>query len=76
MILDSHGQKVLDVKGQVDYEVIDDALREIFDLLPRSESIELKRLSWSNAKPQKTLSIWLNLFFINKNFLFNKKILN
>jgi hypothetical protein len=36
----------------------------------------LKRLSWSNAKPQKTLSIWLNLFFINKNFLFNKKILN
>ena len=45
VILDSHGQKALDVKGQVDYEVIDDALREIFDLLPRSESIELKRLS-------------------------------
>lgn len=45
VILDSHGQKALDVKGQVDYEIIDDALREIFDLLPRSESIELKRLS-------------------------------
>ncbi|MEM6451725.1 MAG: thylakoid membrane photosystem I accumulation factor [Cyanobacteria bacterium P01_D01_bin.105] len=34
---------VLDEVGQVSYELIDDKLREVFDLLPRTESVELKR---------------------------------
>ena len=45
VILDHNGQKVLDIQGQVEYEVIDDALRKVFGLLPRSESIELKHHS-------------------------------
>ena len=43
VILDGNGKKVLDIKGQVEYEVIDDTLREVFGLFSRSESIELKR---------------------------------
>ncbi|MGL6339366.1 MAG: thylakoid membrane photosystem I accumulation factor, partial [Waterburya sp.] len=38
---------VYDGKGQVPYEEIDDVLREVFDLLPRSESVVLKRRSFN-----------------------------
>ena len=43
VILDEEGKVAYDGKGQVPYEEIDDALREVFDLLPRSESQVLKR---------------------------------
>lgn len=43
VLIDQKGKVVLDEVGQVAYEKIDDAFRKIFDLLPRSESIELKR---------------------------------
>ena len=43
IIFNADGKVVLDAKGSVPYEQIDDALREVFDLLPRSESVELKR---------------------------------
>ena len=43
VVLDQTGTVVYDGKGQVPYEEIDDALREVFDLLPRSESEVLKR---------------------------------
>ena len=43
VILDSEGKKIFDGKGQVKYEAVDDVLREVFNLLPRSESVELKR---------------------------------
>ncbi|ACB49807.1 thioredoxin-like protein [Crocosphaera subtropica ATCC 51142] len=43
VILDGAGNKVFDGKGQVEYEAVDDVLREVFDLLPRSESVELRR---------------------------------
>lgn len=43
VVLDEAGKVVYDGKGQVPYEEIDDALREVFDLLPRSESQVLKR---------------------------------
>ncbi|MEQ9353908.1 MAG: thioredoxin family protein, partial [Coleofasciculus chthonoplastes F2-STO-03] len=33
----------LNERGQVSYEKVDDVFREVFDLLPRSESPELKR---------------------------------
>ncbi|MGK7916977.1 MAG: thylakoid membrane photosystem I accumulation factor [Prochloraceae cyanobacterium] len=47
VILNQKGEVVFDQKGQVKYELIDDALREVFDLLPRSESLELKRRSYN-----------------------------
>jgi hypothetical protein len=43
VILDQSGQVVFDEIGNIAYEQADDVLREVFDLLPRSESVELKR---------------------------------
>ena len=43
VIFDQAGKVVLNETGQISYEQIDDVLRQVFDLLPRSESIELKR---------------------------------
>ncbi len=45
VLFDASGQVVFDGVGQVPFEDIDDRFREVFDLLPRSESIELKRRS-------------------------------
>ena len=47
VILDQSGKVVYDGKGQVPYEEMDDALRQVFDLLPRSESEVLKRRSFN-----------------------------
>ena len=47
VILDEEGKVVYDGKGQVPYEELDDALREVFNLLPRSESQVLKRRSFN-----------------------------
>ncbi|MBV9385613.1 MAG: thylakoid membrane photosystem I accumulation factor [Chroococcidiopsidaceae cyanobacterium CP_BM_ER_R8_30] len=43
LVFDQAGKVVLDKKGQVPYEQVDDTFRELFNLLPRSESVELKR---------------------------------
>lgn len=43
IVFNQSGNLVLREKGQVPLERIDDRLREVFDLLPRSESLELKR---------------------------------
>ncbi len=43
VLIDQKGKVVLNAKGQVSFEKIDDTFREVFDLLPRSESVELKR---------------------------------
>lgn len=45
VVFDQAGQVVLNKTGSVDFEELDDRFREIFDLLPRSESSELKRRS-------------------------------
>ncbi|MDD1416942.1 thylakoid membrane photosystem I accumulation factor [Dolichospermum sp. ST_con] len=45
VIFDQSGKVVFNQKGQVPFEEIDDKLREVFDLLPRTESLELKRRS-------------------------------
>jgi thiol-disulfide isomerase/thioredoxin len=42
VIFDQSGKVVFNKKGQVPFEEIDDKLREVFDLLPRTESVELK----------------------------------
>jgi len=43
VVFNQSGEVVLNKKGQVPYEQVDDTLREVFNLLPRSESLELKR---------------------------------
>jgi len=43
VIFDQQGKVVLDEVGVIPYEKIDDTLRVVFDLLPRSQSTELKR---------------------------------
>lgn len=43
VVLDQQGNVRLNEVGFVSYEAIDDVLREVFDLLPRSESIDLRR---------------------------------
>jgi hypothetical protein len=43
VLLDQTGKVRLTDKGILPYEQVDDAFREVFDLLPRSESVELRR---------------------------------
>jgi hypothetical protein len=43
VVLDRAGKVILDAQGNIAYEQVDDVLRQVFDLLPRSESVELKR---------------------------------
>ncbi|MEG3439983.1 thylakoid membrane photosystem I accumulation factor [Pannus brasiliensis CCIBt3594] len=47
VVLNQKGKVVYSGVGNVSYEEVDDALREVFDLLPRSESVELKRRSFN-----------------------------
>ena len=42
VILDKSGKVVFDRQGQVPYEQVDDKLRQVFNLLPREDSKELK----------------------------------
>lgn len=43
IVFDKSGKVALNEKGVIAFEKIDDVLRQAFDLLPRSESVELKR---------------------------------
>jgi hypothetical protein len=43
VLFDAAGNIVLNEVGQVSYETIDDKMREVFNLLPRTESTELRR---------------------------------
>ncbi|MEM6835756.1 MAG: thylakoid membrane photosystem I accumulation factor [Cyanobacteria bacterium P01_C01_bin.120] len=43
LVFDQEGQVRLNEVGMVSYETIDDVMRQVFDLLPRSESEELRR---------------------------------
>lgn len=43
IVLDQSHRVVLDKVGDIPFEQTDDVLRQVFDLLPRSESTELKR---------------------------------
>lgn len=47
VILDEDGKIVFDEIGQIKFELADDVLRDIFNLLPRSESVELKRKTFN-----------------------------
>lgn len=52
VIFDQAGQVVFDEAGQVPFESIDDRLRDVFDLLPRSESVELRRRSFNEVNTE------------------------
>lgn len=43
VLLDAAGKVVLNEAGILTFEQVDDVLRQVFDLLPRSESVVLKR---------------------------------
>ncbi len=43
VLLDQSGKVALNARGKVPFEQVDDVFREVFNLLPRSESVELKR---------------------------------
>lgn len=43
LVFDAEGELVFNETGVVSYEAIDDVMREVFDLLPRTESAELRR---------------------------------
>ena len=55
VIINAEGQVVLDEVGQVPYEKMDDVLRDLFNLLPRSESETLlKRRSFNEFSSELT----------------------
>ncbi|MGB3291483.1 MAG: thylakoid membrane photosystem I accumulation factor [Phormidesmis sp.] len=43
VLFDAEGKVVFNQVGRVPYEAIDEKMREVFDLLPRTESVELRR---------------------------------
>jgi hypothetical protein len=45
VLLDQSGQIIFNAQGKVPFEQVDDVLRVVFDLLPRSESATLKQRS-------------------------------
>jgi hypothetical protein len=47
VILNGQGKVVFDKTGVLPYEQVDDVLRELFDLLPRSQSVTLKRRTFN-----------------------------
>ncbi len=47
VVIDKNGKVRLNQVGQISFEKMDDTLREVFDLLPREKSIELKRRTFN-----------------------------
>ncbi|MBD2604141.1 thylakoid membrane photosystem I accumulation factor [Scytonema hofmannii FACHB-248] len=54
VLFNQSGNVVLNKNGQVPYEEIDDRLREVFDLLPRDKSVQLKRRSFNELNSEIT----------------------
>ncbi|MDM9382766.1 thylakoid membrane photosystem I accumulation factor [Chlorogloeopsis sp. ULAP01] len=54
VVFNQSGQVVLNKKGQVPFEQVDDKFRDVFDLLPRTESVELKRRSFNELNSELT----------------------
>lgn len=52
VILDQKGKVVFNGKGQVKYEALDDVLRKVFNLLPRTESPELKQRAFNEINTE------------------------
>lgn len=52
VVLDRSGDVRFNQAGYVSYEAVDDVMREIFDLLPRSESVELRRRAFNEVNSE------------------------
>ncbi|NMF64985.1 thioredoxin family protein [Brasilonema octagenarum UFV-E1] len=52
VVFNQSGEVVLNKKGQVPFEKMDDKFRELFDLLPRSESVPLKRRAFNELSSE------------------------
>ncbi|WP_448525027.1 thylakoid membrane photosystem I accumulation factor [Parathermosynechococcus lividus] len=51
LIFDRQGRLRQEVVGNVPFETLDDTLRQVFDLLPRSESMELRSRAVNDSLP-------------------------
>jgi hypothetical protein len=47
VVIDKQGKVRLNESGQISFEKMDDTFREVFNLLPRKDSVELKRRSFN-----------------------------
>jgi len=47
VILNAQGKPIFNAQGVVKFELVDDVLRQVFNLLPRSESVELKQKTFN-----------------------------
>jgi Thioredoxin-like domain len=47
VVVDKNGKIQLNEAGIISFEKVDDAMRNVFDLLPRKDSVELKRRSFN-----------------------------
>lgn len=54
LVFDRQGNLVFNQTGVVAYEAIDDAMRQVFDLLPRTDSLELRRRSVNEVNVELT----------------------
>jgi hypothetical protein len=54
VLIDGNGKVRLNQKGQVPFEKIDDVFRDVFNLLPRSDSVELKQRSFNEFNSELT----------------------
>jgi hypothetical protein len=52
LLFDAAGHKVLEVVGKGTFNQFDDSLREVFNLLPRTESVTLKRRSLNEVNAE------------------------
>lgn len=54
VLFDATGKPVLNAVGTLSFEQVDDAFRQVFDLLPRSQSVELKRRTLNEINTELT----------------------
>jgi thiol-disulfide isomerase/thioredoxin len=54
VVINKEGKVALNAKGKVAFEAVDDAFREVFDLLPRSESVPLRRRMFNEFNSELT----------------------
>jgi thiol-disulfide isomerase/thioredoxin len=54
VVIDKDGKVRLNETGQLSFEKIDDTFREVFNLLPRTESVELKQRSFNEFNSERS----------------------
>ncbi len=54
LVIDKDGKVRLNETGQISFEKIDDTFREVFNLLPRTESVDLKQRSFNEFNSERS----------------------